>query len=37
MHIGDVLRIPEEKREDFNNWIDILFQQLIDIEEAIVL
>jgi two-component system chemotaxis sensor kinase CheA len=37
MHIADVLRVPDNEREDFNNWINILFEQLIDFEEAIPL
>lgn len=37
MHIGDVLRIPHREREDFDNWINILFEQLIDFEEAVPL
>lgn len=37
MHIADVLKVPEEQREDFENWINILFDQLLDFEEAIPL
>lgn len=35
LHFSEALKIPEDKRETFNDWVQLLFEDLIDFEDLV--